>query len=70
MRVQLSDPAHLDDLIEFLERSSCVVEQTGSSELRVSIPKSLRPDAERLELALYLRVWEVTHPGIEAAVVR
>jgi hypothetical protein len=34
----------------------------GRGAILVSIPKSLRADAAQLELDLYLRVWEATHP--------
>ena len=62
MRVWIGDPALLGDLAEWLRDSGCVVEEEGPKTLRVSIPKSLREDAARLELALYLSTWQATRP--------
>lgn len=66
MRVKLSDPALVDDLVDFLSRSGCVAQAEDEATILVSIPKSLRADAAQLELDLYLRVWEATHPEARA----
>jgi hypothetical protein len=65
LRVKLSDPALVDDLVDFLRRSGCVA-QPAEEAIVVSIPKSLREDAAELELDLYLRVWEATQPDARA----
>ncbi|HYY75662.1 MAG TPA: hypothetical protein VE644_05000 [Gaiellaceae bacterium] len=67
MLVKLSNPALVDDLVEFLSRSGCVVEAQDETTVLVSIPRSLRDDAAQLELDLYLRVWEATHPQARAS---
>jgi hypothetical protein len=67
MRIRLSDPALVDDLLEFLRKRQCVAEQTSEDTLDVELPEVPRRDAAVLELDLYLRVWEATHPG---AIVR
>jgi hypothetical protein len=60
LRVKLSDPALVDDLVDFLRRSGCVAQPAEEAVFAVSIPKALREDvAEQLDL--YLRVWEATH---------
>lgn len=66
MRVKLSDPALVDDLVDFLSRSGCIAQAEDETTLLVSIPKSLREDAAALELDLYLRVWEATHLEAQA----
>ena len=60
LRVKLSDPSLVDDLVDFLRRSGCVAQPAEEAVFAVSIPKALREDvAEQLDL--YLRVWEATH---------
>jgi hypothetical protein len=70
LRVKLSDPALVDDLVDFLRRSGCVAQPAEKAIVAVSIPKSLREDAAELELDLYLRVWEATHPEAQARRLR
>jgi hypothetical protein len=54
--VKLTDPAPVDDLVDFLRRSGCVAEPVEEAIVPVSIPKSLREDAAELELDPYLWV--------------
>jgi hypothetical protein len=70
VRVKLSDPSLVDDLVDFLRRSGCVAQPAEETIVSVSIPKSLREDAAELELDLYLRVWEATRPEAEARRLR
>ena len=70
MRVKLSDPALVDDLVDFLRDSGSVAQPAEEAIVSVSIPKSLREDAAELELDLYLRVWEATHPAAEGRRLR
>jgi hypothetical protein len=65
--VKLSDPALVDDLVDFRSRSGCIVQAEDETTVLVSIPRSLREDAAALELDLYLRVWEATHPEARAS---
>lgn len=67
MLVKLSDPALVDDLVDFLSRSGCIAQAQDETTVLVSIPRSLREDAAQLELDLYLRVWEATHPEARAS---
>jgi hypothetical protein len=66
MRVQVSDPELLGSLVDSLRRSGCIVAREEEGILAVSIPRSLHEEAARLELDLYLRVWEATHPDARA----
>jgi hypothetical protein len=63
MEIQLDDPRHTGDLVAFLERACCGVEQLDGSRLRVRILDSPLPEGERLELTLYLRAWCAVNPG-------
>jgi hypothetical protein len=70
LRVKLSDPSLVDDLVDFLRLLGCVAQPAEEAIVSVSIPKSLREDAAELELDLYLRVWEATRPEAEARRLR
>ena len=59
MRIRLSDPAHLDDLIETLaSEPDAVIGRVGENEVEVSLLGSYADDAMRMELYLRLRAWE------------
>jgi hypothetical protein len=64
MKIRLSDPSLVDDLLAFLRAKQCVVESVSADTLDVELPEVLRSDAAALELDLYLRVFEATHPGL------
>lgn len=66
VRVKISDPALVDDLVEFLSRSGCIAHAQDETTILVSIPRSLREDAAELELDLYLQVWQATHSEAHA----
>jgi hypothetical protein len=38
--------------------------QTGADTLGVGLPHELHAEQARLELDLYIRVWESLHPGV------
>lgn len=59
MRMRISDPALLPDLIEFLRtRPDAVVTQVSDDELEVSVVGSLAEGPMRMELYLRVRAWE------------
>jgi hypothetical protein len=59
--VRLSDPGLAESLREFLERRECVVVQVDVETLDVSLPHEIHAEQARLELDLYLRVWQSLH---------
>ena len=62
MRIRLTDPADVDDLIDFLgSRGDIAVEQVAHDELEVSLLGSYNPDALRMQLYLRIRAWEAAH---------
>ena len=63
MRVtlRLSNPGERDALRAFLEKRECHVEELGHDLLGVALPHELHDEQARLELDLYLRVWESLH---------
>ena len=65
MRIRISDPRLLDDLVESLRRANCPVEVTGTETLDVESPSPLlTPEQARQEIGFYLAVWQVRHPDV------
>jgi len=69
LHVFLSDHAALRGLQEFLRRADCVAEQARAHELDVYVPSAPNERQARRELEIYLTVWQVSNPGIEAYVI-
>jgi hypothetical protein len=71
MRIEVSDSALVDELAQTLRRCEFSVVRTGAQRLHVG-PSATQeniaaiPGAMALELDLYLKVWEVRHPGVRA----
>jgi hypothetical protein len=59
--LRLSDPGERDALRTFLEKRECRVEEIAPDLLRVGLPHELHDQQARLEVDLYLRVWESLH---------
>jgi hypothetical protein len=59
MRIRVTDPALLSDLVEFLRsRVDARAEQVSEDEVEVSLLGSWNSDAMRMELYLRVRAWE------------
>jgi len=59
MRLRLSDPHLVPDLLQFLEsRLEVVVERIGENEVELSLIGSYNPEAERMTVDLLVRAWE------------
>jgi hypothetical protein len=69
MHVRLSDPRLADEFLGFLRRADCIAdvgEVAAHAEgiaVQVDVPKAYDDAQARMEVALYLRVWEAVHPG-------
>ena len=61
VRLRLSDPELAESLRVFLERRECAAVQIDAETLEVELPHELHPQQARLELDLYLRVWQSLH---------
>jgi hypothetical protein len=59
--LRLTNPGERDALRAFLEKRECRVEVLGEDLLRVGLPHELHDQQARLEVDLYLRVWESLH---------
>jgi hypothetical protein len=61
MRLRISDPTLIPELIEFLEtRVSAVAERVSANEVEVSMLGSYGPDGLRMMLELLVRAWEAS----------
>lgn len=70
MRIRISDPKLLDDLVEALTRANCPVEVTGRATIEVGSPSPLlTPEQARQEIGFYLAVWQIRHRGAHVVVV-
>lgn len=75
MFVRLSDAALADKFVGFLRRADCVanlgdVRAHGEGiGVKVEVPNAYDEEQARMEVALYLRVWEAVHPGSGAEVL-
>ncbi len=63
MHIRLSEPELLPDLLAFLQRVDCTVEQTGPDTVNASVAEALDAGQARLEIKLYLAAWLAVHPG-------
>jgi hypothetical protein len=69
MYVHLSDAGLVDEFVGFLQRADCIAD-TGDVEahaegiaVQVEVPEAYDEQQARMEVALYLRIWEAVHPG-------
>jgi hypothetical protein len=59
MRLRLSDPHLVPDLLQFLEaRLDAVVERISENEVELSLIGSYNREAERMTVDLLVRAWE------------
>jgi hypothetical protein len=75
MRIRVDDPQLVDELVHHLRRSGCVagvLQADGGGDaltVDVEVPAALDEEQARLELGVYLMVFEVTHPGMAATLL-
>ena len=72
MRLRVSDPALVPELIEFLQsRVDVVAQQISEEEVELSLLGSYAEDAMRMEVYLRIRAWEAGQRarGVEVEVV-
>jgi hypothetical protein len=64
MRIEV-DPEAREELLEFLRRADCDARADGEGAVVVEVPDA-GDDQARLEVDLYLKAWQASHPDIEA----
>ncbi|MGH3005437.1 MAG: hypothetical protein ACRDOS_05950 [Gaiellaceae bacterium] len=67
-RLELSEPALAEELVEFLRRRECTAEHVAAV-IEVGLPAELDEERARLELDLLLRVWQALHESAPVDVV-
>jgi hypothetical protein len=58
IRLRLSEPRIADDLASFLSRRDCRAEVAEDGTVTVELPHALHRDQARMELELYIRLWQ------------
>jgi hypothetical protein len=66
MRVRVSDPALLRDLISYLRAAECVAEQASREVVEVYVPKARDERQARRRLDVLLTSWRAVHAGAAA----
>ena len=69
MRIRISQPALVPDLVEFLGRAFCRTESVRGSVVEVALPGISDAVRARRELDLYLAAWAGLHPPVEATIL-
>lgn len=66
MRIHVHPDAR-EELLEFLRRANCEAYADGDEAVIVEVPDALGDEKQaRMELDLYLKAWQASHPDIEA----
>jgi hypothetical protein len=58
IRLRLSEPRVAEDLASFLSRYDCRAEVASDGTVLVELPHVLHRDQARMELELYIRLWQ------------
>jgi hypothetical protein len=58
VRLRVSDPDLVDDLLVFLDRRGCPATQLDVDLVEVEVPHAIHGEQARMELDLYLYVWK------------
>jgi hypothetical protein len=69
VRIRVSQPALVPDLVEFLGRAFCRTESVHGSVVEVALPSAADGARARRELDLYLAAWRGLHPPVEARII-
>jgi hypothetical protein len=64
MRIKVRPEAR-EELLQFLRRADCQAEAEGDSTVVVSVPAALDEEQARMEVDLYLKAWQASHPDVE-----
>lgn len=68
MKIHVS-PAAQEDLLQFLRRADCVAAAEGEATVVVEVPDALGEEQARMEVDLYLKAWQASHPDLEARLI-
>ncbi|MGH2921231.1 MAG: hypothetical protein ACRDKU_04095 [Gaiellaceae bacterium] len=65
MRIQVPPEAR-EDLLRFLRRADCRAQPEGETTVVVEVPSALGDEQARMEVDLYLKAWQASHPEVDA----
>jgi hypothetical protein len=68
LTVEITRAVLLPDLIDALRRSGCLAERAASSACRVVHVHASSAEEARIEVAFFLRAWELRHPGVAVTI--
>jgi hypothetical protein len=66
LTVEITRSDLLADLIAALDRGGCEAIQTARAACRVAYPLAATEREAELEIAFFLRAWQLAHPGVGA----
>lgn len=64
MRIQVPPEAR-EEIIQFLRRAECHAEAEDDVTLVVEVPDALGEEQARMEVDLYLKAWQASHPDVD-----
>ena len=67
MRIEVLPEAR-EELLAFLRRANCVTRVDDDGSVIVEVPDALGEEQARLEVELYIKAWQASHPDVEAHV--
>ncbi len=65
MRIHVQ-PDAVDDLLAYLRRANCKAEVGPDGTIVVEVLEAYGDEQARMELDLYLKAWQASHPDTEA----
>jgi hypothetical protein len=68
MKVEITDAKLLADLVAALKRGGCSADATTRRACRVVHPLATSENEALLEVAFFVRAWQLRHPGVDATV--
>ena len=69
MRIEVHPEAR-EELLEFLRRANCITRVEDDGSVTVEVPDAVGEDQARLEVELYVKAWQASHPDVEAHVIQ
>jgi len=69
MRVRLSQPALMPDLVDFLHRASCRTDGVHGATVEVELPAVQDATVARRDVDLFLAAWCGLHPGVRTTIL-
>jgi hypothetical protein len=69
LRIQVHPEAR-EELLEFLRRANCITRVDDDGSVIVEVPDAIGEDQARLEVELYIKAWQASHPDVEAHLIQ